>query len=113
MILINKTRGTLIADNIVLANTHLGRLLGLAGRKRLGAGCGILVSPSSGVHTIGMRFAIDVVALNKSQTVTKIWHRMQPFRMTNISFRTCSVLELAAGEADRLQIEVGDRLDVA
>jgi uncharacterized protein len=112
MILINKTRNTIISRNIEMADTHLRRLLGLAGRKQLCAGCGLLIRPSSGVHTIGMRFAIDVVALDKAQTVTRIWHRIRPFRVTAISFGTCSVLELAAGEANKQQIEVGDHLEL-
>ena len=96
-----------------MAETHLSRLLGLAGRKQLCAGCGLLIRPSSGVHTFGMRFTIDVLALDKAQRVTKIWRRMQPFRMTSVNFGTCSVVELAAGEADRRQVEVGDQLEVA
>jgi uncharacterized protein len=113
MIVINKTRSTIIGDNIELADTHLSRLLGLAGRRQLYAGCGLLIRPSSGVHTFGMRFAIDVIALDKSEKVKRIWHRMSPFRVTAIDFETCSVLELAAGEADRHQIDVGDQLEVA
>jgi uncharacterized membrane protein (UPF0127 family) len=112
MIVINKTRRTVVADNIELADTHLKRLLGLAGRKRLGAGCGLLIKPSSGVHTIGMQFAIDVVALDKAQMVTRIWHRMPPFRMTTINRKTCSILEMAAGEAHSQQIAVGDQFEM-
>jgi uncharacterized membrane protein (UPF0127 family) len=113
MIVINKTRSTIIGNNIALADTHLRRLLGLAGRRQLYAGCGLLIRPSSGVHTFGMRFAIDVIALDKSGKVKRIWHRMAPFRVTAINFGTCSVLELAAGEAERHQIYLGDQLEVA
>jgi uncharacterized membrane protein (UPF0127 family) len=112
MIVINKTRSTIIGSNIKLADTHLSRLLGLVGRRQLDAGCGLLIRPSSGVHTFGMRFAIDVIALDKSGKVKRIWHRMPPFRVTAINFGTCSVLELAAGEANRHQIDLGDQLEV-
>jgi uncharacterized membrane protein (UPF0127 family) len=95
-----------------VADTSLPRMVGLAGRRRLDAGCGLLIKPSSGVHTFGMRFAIDVVALNKNMQVVKLWHHLRPFRITSVSLKTHSVLELAAGEIKRCQVEVGDRLEI-
>ena len=112
MILWNKTKATIIGNRITLAETSLSRLLGLAGRKTLDAGCGLLIRPSSGIHTFGMRFAIDVVALNKRLQVVKVWERLPPFRITSLSFRVHSVLELPAGEISRRGIAVGDKLEI-
>ena len=108
----NKTKGTTIGSRITLADTSLTRLLGLAGRRRLDAGCGLLIKPSSGIHTFGMLFAIDVVALSRDLRVLKVWHRLPPFRVTSVSLKTHNVLEIGAGEISRCNIEVGDELEI-
>jgi uncharacterized protein len=113
MHLINKTRATTIGTRICIANTSFTRLIGLAGRRRLDAGCGLLIQPSSGIHTFGMLFAIDVVALTRSLEVIKLWHALPPFRVTTISLKTHCMLELPAGQIRRSQIEVGDQLEFA
>jgi uncharacterized membrane protein (UPF0127 family) len=105
------TKATTVGTRITIADTFLTRLIGLAGRKRLDAGCGLLIKPSSGIHTIGMRFPIDVVALNRNLVVLNLWHEMAPFRMTGISLRTHSVLELPAGKIKQCQMQVGDQLE--
>ena len=58
-----------------------------------------------------MLFSIDVVALNKSLQVLKVWHRLAPFRFTSIHLKTKSVLELPAGQIKNCRIEVGDQLE--
>jgi uncharacterized protein len=112
MTFINRTKANTIGTQIAVAETSLTRLVGLAGRRRLDAGCGLLIRPSSGIHTCGMFFSIDVVALSRSLQVVKLWQRLPPFRMTTISWKVQSVLELAAGEIKRCRIEVGDQLEV-
>ncbi|HTZ58268.1 MAG TPA: DUF192 domain-containing protein [Acidobacteriaceae bacterium] len=111
MRLMNKTRNTTIGTRITIADSSLTRLIGLVGRRRLDAGCGLLIKPSSGIHTFGMLFAIDVVALSKTLRVLKLWHDLAPFRMTSLSLKTYSVLELPAGQIRHCQIQVGDQLE--
>jgi uncharacterized membrane protein (UPF0127 family) len=112
MTLRNKTKASIVGNKITVADTSLARLTGLLGKRKLDAGCGLLIRPSSGVHTFGMLFAIDVVALSRNLRVIKVWHRLAPFRVTSISFRVHSVLELAAGEIQKCGIEVGDQLEL-
>ncbi len=107
----NITRATTIGTRITIADTSLTRLIGLAGRRRLDAGCGLLIRPSSGIHTFGMLFSIDVVALSKGLQVLKLWHRLAPFRITSISLKTYCMLELPAGQISNCQIQVGDQLE--
>jgi uncharacterized membrane protein (UPF0127 family) len=99
-----------IGSCIGLADGFLTRLFGLLGRSGLDPGCGILIRPSSGVHTLGMRFPIDVVALDKDLRVVKLWRRLPPYRVTSVNLQTRSVLELAPGQIDACGIEPGDRL---
>jgi uncharacterized protein len=112
MNLINTTRATVIGTRITTADTSLTRLIGLMGRRRLDAGCGLLIKPSSGVHTFGMLFAIDVVALNRDLQVLRLWHRLAPFRVTGIHLKIHSMLELPAGQIRNCHMEVGDQLEI-
>jgi uncharacterized membrane protein (UPF0127 family) len=105
------TRATTVGTEITIADTFLTRLIGLMGRKQLDAGCGLLIKPSSGIHTIGMRFPIDVVALNRNMVVLKLWPRVAPFRMTGINLRIHSMLELPPGQIELCGIHVGDQLE--
>lgn len=108
----NATKAEDIGGRIELANTFSSRLIGLLGRKSLGPGRGMLIQPSSGVHTFGMLFAIDVVALDKERRVLRTWRNVAPFRVAGLGLRTHSCLELAAGQVDACRIEAGDRLEV-
>jgi uncharacterized membrane protein (UPF0127 family) len=108
----NRTRATTVATRITIADTSVTRLLGLVGRRRLDAGCGLLIRPSSGIHTFGMRFTIDAIGLSRSLEVVKLWPRLPPCRVTSISWKVHSVLELAEGEISRCRIEVGDQLEM-
>jgi uncharacterized membrane protein (UPF0127 family) len=108
----NATKAKLIGTQIDLANTFLARLVGLLGKKRLDRGCGILIQPSCGVHTFGMLFAIDVVALDKDRQVLRTWSNLAPFRITGLSLSTQACLELAAGQVEACHIRPGDRLQI-
>lgn len=100
-----------MATRITIADTSLTRLAGLMGRRRLDAGCGLLIRPSCGVHTFGMFFSIDVVALDKGLRVLKLWPRLAPFRVTSIHLKAHSFLELPAGQISHCRIKVGDQLE--
>lgn len=101
-----------VGSKIGLANTSPTRFLGLMGRKSLEPGSGILLRPSSGVHTLFMRIAIDVVGLDRQLRVVRLWPRLRPWRMTSVNLKIQSVLELAAGQIEECGIELGDQLAV-
>jgi uncharacterized protein len=63
------------------------------------------------VHMAFMRFAIDAVFLDRELRVVKISADLKPWRMAGAR-GSKSVLEIAAGEAARRGLTVGDRLSV-
>jgi uncharacterized membrane protein (UPF0127 family) len=109
----NRTRGTLVGESVEVADTFLTRLWGLLGRSTLNAGGGLWIKPSSGVHTIGMKFPIDVVGLDKNMRVVRLWSDLTPFRMTAVSLRVASVIELSAGRIRECSLEIGDSIEVS
>lgn len=106
-------KSILVGEHIGLANTSLTRFFGLMGKRPLAPGSGILIRPSSGVHTMFMRFAIDVIGLDRQLRVVKLWPQLRPWRMTSINLRVHSVLELAPGQIEQCGIVVGDQMNVA
>lgn len=107
------SKSVTIGTRIGLANNAVTRFIGLMGKAGLEPGSGILIRPSSGVHTMFMRFAIDVVALDRQLRVIRLWPRLRPWRLTSVNFRTASVLELAPGEIEACGIQAGDQLALA
>lgn len=110
---VNRTRNTTVGERIELADTSLTRMWGLLGRRGLDAGGGLWITPSSGVHTLGMKFPIDVVGLDRSRRVVRLWHALVPYRVTSVSLKVSSVIELAPGGIRAAQIELGDQIAVA
>jgi uncharacterized protein len=107
---VNVTRGTTLAGCATVADTSLSRFWGLLGRRGLDAGRGLWIKPSSGVHTLGMMFTIDVVGFDKDLRVIKLWKQLKPFRLTSVSLKVRSVLELPAGVIDATHTQLGDQL---
>ena len=111
----NKTRETFVATEATVADDYFRRLIGLLGKTKRWAklGRGLWIIPSRGVHTIGMLFPIDVLFLNKNKEVIHIEEHMRPFRISKISLKATSVLELPAHAIYRSGTKVGDSLEIA
>lgn len=109
---LNTTRGTRIGSQIELASTQRTRLVGLLGRPGLQEEEGLWIRPSSGVHTFGMSFPIDVIGLDREHRILKLWDSLRPQRLTKLSWKMQSVLELPAGTIQRTGACVGDLLQI-
>jgi uncharacterized membrane protein (UPF0127 family) len=104
------TKGSVVCTAGTLANTFRTRLFGLLGRKGLKQGSGLLIKPSSGVHTFGMSFPIDIVTLDNNYRVVGVFSNIGPWTIRGLSLKTRSVLELPAGRIQECNIEPGDEL---
>jgi uncharacterized membrane protein (UPF0127 family) len=110
---VDETRGTLIGDRVIVADTSMTRLFGLLPKRGLDAGEGLWIRPSSGVHTFFMRFTIDVIGLDKNLRVIKLWSDLVPYRVTSVSMKIASVVELPAGTIRESQVQVGDAIKIS
>lgn len=97
-------RGSIQADGVTLvpragrARHFHERLRGLLGRGGLPAGCGLLIGRCGAVHTVGMRFALDLVFLDGEGRVTRVVAAVSPGRLlVSGGRRARQVLEVAAG----------------
>jgi uncharacterized membrane protein (UPF0127 family) len=99
-----------MGERIRVAETGLTRIVGLLGESGLSAGDGLLILPSSGVHTWGMTFPIDVVILDNDWRIIAVRPEMRPFRMTKLYWKAAGVLELPPGTVAGTSTSVGDEL---
>lgn len=111
--LYNKSTGRVIGSRIVRADTAFRRLVGLLGHSSLPTGGGLWLEPSSGIHTFGMRFAIDAIGLNKHLTIVRVWSNLEPNRITSIDLKVRTVVELPAGLIQEHNLLVGHTLSYA
>ena len=100
----------MIVERAVIAESYWSRFWGLMGRRALGEDEGLLIEPCSSIHTMFMRFAIDVIFLDKERRVLKI-ATVSPFR-ASIGRGSSAVLEVPAGTAKRHGLAVGDTLSL-
>ena len=101
--------GRLVCARCELADGPISRARGLLGRARLAEGEGVLLKPTFSIHTFFMRFPIDAVFLDREGAVVDVVRRLKPWRAAT-RLKARAVLELAAGEADRVRLDVGERL---
>jgi uncharacterized protein len=111
----NKTRETFVATEASVADSYFPRLVGLLGKTKRWAqhGKGLWIVPSRGVHTLGMLFPIDLIFLSKEKEVVHVEEYVRPFRISKVSLKATSVLELPAHTIYRSKTQVGDKLEIA
>jgi len=102
----------MLGEQISVAGTSLSRLLGLLGKRRLEPSTGLLIIPSQAIHTVAMRFAIDVVFLDRNWRVIYMRAAMVPFRVTGVHWKARYVLELPAGVIAQTSTAIGDQLSI-
>jgi uncharacterized protein len=103
--------GGAVCERLVVADNPLTRLKGLLGRAGLEPAEGLLIRPTSAIHTCFMRFPIDAVFLDRDLNVVGIENDLRPWRFAGRRGAK-AVVELAAGEGLRRGIQLGDRLEL-
>lgn len=94
-----------------MADTPASRGKGLLGRDSLADGSGLWIVPCSSIHMFGMRFAIDVIYLDRSQRVVKMVRDLKPWRLS-AAWGAHSVVELPAGALASVDVQPHDPLEV-
>lgn len=109
--LVNVTRGVVLAQEIEPAFDSASRRRGLLGRDSLDARTAIVIAPSSAIHTIGMRFPIDLLFVARDGRVLKRVTGLKRWRMS-AHFRAFAVIEFCADHTGVRRTEPGDVLCV-
>ena len=107
----NQTRGTVLGDAVELADTSAKRRTGLLKHTHLEPGTGLWIVPCESVHTFFMKFAIDLVYVDRQKRVRKVRHAVPPWRLS-ACLPAHSILELPAGTARQTGTQAGDELTI-
>lgn len=91
------------------ADRFASRAAGLLFAPPLAPGEGLLIEPCGAVHTVFMRYPIDVVFLDRAGRIRKIVPHLKPWRLA-ACLAAAQTLELAADESQRLGLVVGESL---
>jgi uncharacterized membrane protein (UPF0127 family) len=111
--IVNRARGTLIAERAEVARTWWARGKGLLGKKGLPPGGGLIIEPCSSIHTWFMAFPIDVAFVAADGRVVRISPALKPWRFGPLSRGVRFVVELPAGALATSGTVAGDYLDIA
>lgn len=96
--------GRIVVARLEVADTAWKRSVGLLGRKGLAADSGLWLSPCNGVHTLGMRFAMDVLFLDAEGRVLRQVANLRPWRFCGPVRDARTVIELPAGTLAALKL---------
>lgn len=99
-----------IVPTLLIADGAWARMRGLLGRSGLPDGTGMLLSPCNSIHTMGMRFPLDVIFLDRDQQVVRVVKSLKPNRFALGGRGAKSAVELQAGAVDLSQVEPGMRV---
>lgn len=107
--------GRVVAGAEIAADAG-ARTKGLLGRDGTGdndnaADSVLVLEPAGWIHTVGMRFAIDVAYVDRRGRVLSV-KAMKPWRVGMPRLRSRRVLEAAAGSFVRWNLRAGDLVEV-
>ena len=94
---LNQTRGTTLARRVEVADSSETRTKGLLGRSGLEPATGLWIEPGEWVHMFGMKFAIDIVVLDKKHRVVGVKADLRPGAIGPLFWGAHSTLELPVG----------------
>src|SRR6185369_9946676 len=110
----NRTRKEFLATELFIANTHWSRLRGLMASApgSFRAGQGLWIVPCRGVHSLAMRFPIDVIYLDKAKQVVHVEQNLAPWRLAPVRWKAATILELPPSTVKQTNTTIGDEIEI-
>lgn len=104
--------GKVITENAETAYSFFRRFRGLMFRKSIEEDYALHIKPCNQIHTLNMRFAIDVIYLSDSGEVVKIDENVKPGKICKTVKNAKSVIEVNSSAAAKFDIREGDMLEI-
>ena len=108
--------GKVLAEELEVPGTFIGRGVGLMFRRELPAGHGMWINPCEGgsIHMLFMRFPIDAVFLDRKERVKKVYPKLPAWwGVVWFVWGANSVLELPSGSTADLGLQPGDEIHIS
>lgn len=83
------------------------RLCGLLVLDELTTEQALWICPCNSVHTVGMRYVLDLVYVDKHNKVCALVEKLKPWRMS-MSIKAKVTMEVPAGSIELFDIQLGD-----
>ena len=104
----------MVHDGRVLASLERAdslrdRAVGLLGRRELEGA--LLITGTKGVHTLGMKFPIDVAFCDEDMRIIRIV-TLSKHRVSKFERSAACVIETEAGRFRHWKVEAGDQLEI-
>jgi len=108
-LLVNRTRGVVLATHIAYARTPFARAWGLIGRRSFPPGHALVLDPCGAIHTFFMRVAVDALFVSTDGRIVRAIEALPPWRIGPPWTRgACWTVELPAGTLAATGTQVGD-----
>jgi uncharacterized protein len=108
---VHEKTGRVLADELEVERSFIGRTAGLMFRRRLDAGQGMWIVPCNGIHMMFMNFAIDAVFLDRKERVKKVYRKLPAWwGVVWFVWGAESVLELPPGSTADIDLRPGDQI---
>ena len=108
----NVTKEVILAENAESADTFISRQKGLLGRKEFQRGEAMVIEPCTGIHTLGMKFSIDVLFLDGTGRVIGMRKGVTPYHFTPFFWRAERAVELPVSTIDDSRTDIGDLIRI-
>jgi uncharacterized membrane protein (UPF0127 family) len=97
--------------SVKMADSYFTRLVGLIGKSQMDENEGLLLKKCKSIHTIGMRYNLDLVFMDKTGKVLKCAEGIKPFRTASAK-GAYYALELNQGVIQTQGIRVNEQLQL-
>jgi uncharacterized protein len=112
VIVTNTTKNRLISSRAGFADTFFSRGRGLLGRQRLADDDGLVISGCNSIHMFFMKFAIDVIFVDRQDKVVGLVENIQPWRLSPLFWSACKAIEVPPGTIARTTTTLGDNISM-
>ena len=102
-----------MASKARMARSLRARAVGLLGRRELPPDEALIFPWCSSIHTVGMRFPIDVIFVDRRWRIVALKAGLPPGKMPLPVWRAWGVIETRSGTVERMQLAIGDQLEIA
>lgn len=110
--ILNASTKTLLADQALIAKNPAERMKGLLTRKQLSPGEALIITRCQSIHMMFMKFSIDVLFVDRHNTVVGLVKKIKPFQISPIFWKSDYAVELPAGTISEKRISIGDGLQI-
>ncbi len=105
----NRTKNTVICKDFKLLKGFLGKSKGLINSKTPKT---VVFYTRLGIHTLGMKYPIDVIVVDKKFRVIAVKDNLKPNKVFLWNLKSSLIIELEKGTIKKSQTEINDFLEI-